>query len=189
MADFRELTAFKRQDGEQMKLTHIRRRACLPLHFEQQETITANPDMKKLFILSMLIALAIFCSCQKQDSTAEQQLAQRKTELDVRENALAEREKAVAEREKAVANARMALSDLKLRALRDDSTGNPSASSVPAGSSPDIGQLKAERERRIQERIGQRQRRLEILQKMRALGAEAAPGPDATSPSPSPTPQ
>jgi hypothetical protein len=178
-----------------MKLTRIRLRACLPLRFEQQETITADPDMKKLFILSMLIPLAIFCSCQKQDSTAEQKLAQRKTELDARENALVEREKAVAEREKAVATAQMAPFDVKLRALRNDSTGNPSASSVPPGSSPDLGQLKAEREKRIQERLGQRQRRLEILQKMRALGAQASPdvgaptGAQATSPSPSPTPQ
>jgi hypothetical protein len=173
-----------------LKLTRVQLRACLPLQFEQRETITADPDMKKLFILSMLAPLAIICSCQKQDSTAEQQLAQRKTELDVRESALAEREKAVAEREKAVASARMAPADLQLRALRKDSSGNPSASSVPPGQPPDVAQLKVEREKRIQDRMGQRQRRLEILQKMRALGgAEASPGAEATSPSPSPTPQ
>jgi hypothetical protein len=166
-----------------LKLTRVQLRACLPLQFEQRETITADPDMKKLFILSMLAPLAIICSCQKQDSTAEQQLAQRKTELDVRESALAEREKAVA-------SARMAPADLQLRALRKDSSGNPSASSVPPGQPPDVAQLKAEREKRIQDRMGQRQRRLEILQKMRALGgAEASPGAEATSPSPSPTPQ
>src|SRR5262249_6694671 len=54
--------------------------------------------MKKTFILSLLIPFALVCSCQKQDSTAEQQLAQRKVELDAREKALDQREKALAER-------------------------------------------------------------------------------------------
>jgi hypothetical protein len=64
--------------------------------------------MKKLFALSTFISLAIICSCQKQDSAAEQQLAQRKTELDAREKALEEREKALAERTKVVARPRVA---------------------------------------------------------------------------------
>ena len=62
--------------------------------------------MKNLLALSTCISLAIFCSCQKQDSNAEQQLAQRKTELDAREKALDEREKALAERTKLVAKPR-----------------------------------------------------------------------------------
>ena len=62
--------------------------------------------MKNLLALSTCISLAILCSCQKQDSTAEQQLAQRKTELDAREKALDEREKALAERTKLVAKPR-----------------------------------------------------------------------------------
>ena len=64
--------------------------------------------MKRTFVLSLLIPFALLCSCQKQDSTAEQQLAQRKTELDAREKALDEREKALAEREKLVAKPRVA---------------------------------------------------------------------------------
>jgi len=64
--------------------------------------------MKKTFALSLLIPFALICSCQKQDSSAEQQLAQRKTELDAREKALDEREKALAEREKLVARRRVA---------------------------------------------------------------------------------
>jgi hypothetical protein len=64
--------------------------------------------MKKLFALSMFISLAIIFSCQKQDSAAEQQLAQRKTELDAREKALDEREKALEERAKVVARPRVA---------------------------------------------------------------------------------
>ena len=64
--------------------------------------------MKKFFALSILISFAIFSSCQKQDSTAEQQLAQRKTDLDAREKALDEREKALAERRTLVAKPRVA---------------------------------------------------------------------------------
>jgi hypothetical protein len=63
--------------------------------------------MKKTFALSLLIPFALICSCQKQDSTAEEQLAQRKTELDAREKALDEREKALAEREKLLARPRV----------------------------------------------------------------------------------
>jgi hypothetical protein len=64
--------------------------------------------MKKILVLSLLIPFALVCSCQKQDSTAEQQLAQRKAELDAREKALDEREKALAERTKVVARPRVA---------------------------------------------------------------------------------
>ena len=64
--------------------------------------------MKKTLLLSFLISIALVCSCQKQDSTAEQQLAQRKTELDAREKALDEREKALAQQEKLVARRRPA---------------------------------------------------------------------------------
>ncbi len=64
--------------------------------------------MKKALILSLLIPFALVCSCQKQDSTVEEQLAQRKTELDAREKALDEREKALAERTRLVPNPRVA---------------------------------------------------------------------------------
>ena len=63
--------------------------------------------MEKTFVLSLLIPFALVCSCQKQDSTAQQQLAQRKTEWDAREKALDEREKALVEREKLVAKPRV----------------------------------------------------------------------------------
>jgi hypothetical protein len=55
--------------------------------------------MKKIFALFLLIPFALVWSCEKQESTAEQKLAQRKTELDAREKALDEREKALAERQ------------------------------------------------------------------------------------------
>jgi len=63
--------------------------------------------MNKIFALSFLIPFALACSCQKQDSTAEQQLTQRKAELDAREKALDDREKALAEREKLVVRPRV----------------------------------------------------------------------------------
>jgi hypothetical protein len=60
-----------------------------------------------MLVLSMLISSGMICACQKQDSAAEAQLAQRKAELDTREKALDEKEKALLEREKAVANSRI----------------------------------------------------------------------------------
>jgi hypothetical protein len=159
--------------------------------------------MKKLFVLSTLLPLAMVCSCQKQDAAAEQQLAQRKAELDTREKALDEREKALAERERVVARTPRLPTDLQLRGASKDSSGNPiPAPSIPAGLIPtrDTTQLKVERERRIQERLAQRQQRLDALRKMRGMRAQGSPnaqaptdtdasgGAEATSPSPSPTP-
>jgi chromosome segregation ATPase len=90
--------------------------------------------MKKIFIFPMVISFAMVCSCQKQDSAVEQQLAQRKTELDAREKALDEREKAVGEWEKAMTKFRAIPSDLQSR--------------IPA---VDPEQAKAEREKRLQQ--------------------------------------
>ena len=151
--------------------------------------------MKKLFTLTMLISFAMICSCQKQDSAAEQQLAQRKAELDAREKALDEREKALAERENATTNIR------------------PMPAIVPRRT-PDAAQVKAERDRRMQQlppeaqRLildpaqahARRQQMLEKLQRMNSGAPEspaatltnpsaASPAVEATSPSPSPTPQ
>lgn len=187
--------------------------------FERNQRKTKNTvsDMKKLFVLSMLIPLAMVCSCQKQDAAAEQQLAQRKAELDTREKALDEREKALAAREKAVAGAAMLPADLQSRALKRDASSNvpPSATIPPGLVPPDNSQLKASREKRMEELRAMRQRRLEAIQRMRSMRAQpdsgaAAPadtsasgntsgsadtstsagtGAEATSPSPSSTPQ
>jgi hypothetical protein len=95
--------------------------------------------MKKIFIPSMLIALAMICSCQKQDLAAEQQLAQRKTELDAREIALDEREKALHERERSLAE-------------REKATANARTIAPGVqGQTPDRSQMNAERDRRIQQ--------------------------------------
>ncbi len=144
--------------------------------------------MKKTLALSLLIPFALVCSCEKQDSTAEQQLAQRKTALDAREKALDEREKTLAERERLVVKPRIA----------------PIPRVAPAGSQrtipPDLqglmadpSQLRTEREQRMQERLAERQRKMEEIRKMRpAVQRNQATVPateEAASPSPSPTPE
>ena len=152
----------------------------------------------------MLISLGMICACQKQDSSADEQLAQRKAELDTREKALNEREKALGDWEKAITRFRANPSDLQSR--------------KPA---VDPEQAKAERERRIQQLppelqalirdrslldtraaeksrttedpAAQLRRRLEEerKKKMSALASPSAESPDtqSTSPSPSPTPE
>jgi hypothetical protein len=144
--------------------------------------------MKKLFVLSTLILLTLVCSCQKQDSTAEQQLAQRKAELDAREKALDEREKALAEREKLAVKPRVP-------AVPRVAPAEPQRSIPPElkGLIADPSQGRASREERMQERLAERQRRLEEIQKMRAARAlprpqATAPATEAASPSPSPSP-
>jgi hypothetical protein len=86
--------------------------------------------MKSMFVLSTFICFAMICACQRQDSAAEAQLAQRKAELDAREKALDEKEKALGERERAVANSRSIQSRQQAR--------NPA-------------EVEAEREKRLQQ--------------------------------------
>jgi chromosome segregation ATPase len=159
--------------------------------------------MRRIFVLSTFICFATICACQKQDSAAEAQLAQRKAELDTREKALDEREKALVEKEKVIPRFRAIPSDLQSR--------KPVV---------DPEQAKAERERRIQQlppelqalvrdrslldtRTGEkstatdaraeRLRRLEEERKKK-MSAIASPNAESSdtqpgSPSPSPTPQ
>jgi len=167
----------------------------------------------------MLISLAMICSCQKQDSAAEQQLAQRKTDLDAREEALAERKSALDEREKALDERQKAL-DEREKSLAEKEKATMSARTNPTDVQdpaqvqaerdmmiqeltarlPDHSQVRAEKaevERKIQEQLPPSQPRLEELQrerqrKMEAMGTSGKavfPAAAATSPSPSPTPQ
>jgi hypothetical protein len=134
--------------------------------------------MKRIFVLSTLICFSMICACQKQDSGAEAQLAQRKADLDTREKALDEREKALGERERAVANGRIIrsrqqarnpaeveadrekrLQELppEVRALIPNREQMNSArlakerEAALQGPTPDPEQAKAERDRRIQQ--------------------------------------
>ncbi|PYJ71082.1 MAG: hypothetical protein DME76_03195 [Verrucomicrobia bacterium] len=158
--------------------------------------------MKKLFVLSVLISSVMICSCQKQGSAAEQQLAQRKAELDAREKALDEREKAFAQREQAVAAAKTIPANVQPRALARDpgqlkAEREKRLQQLPPdlqGLIADPARANADREKRKQERLAQRQRRLEELQRARmsrALKSAATPSSEekAASPTPSPTPQ
>jgi uncharacterized protein (DUF3084 family) len=157
----------------------------------------------------MVISLAMICSRQKQDAVAEQQLAQRKVELDTREDALIEREKVVGEREKALDGREKALTE------REKATAN--AQMIPPGDQgqiPDPTQTQAERDRKIQEiaaaframvpdsgkdritkeRLSQAQDALKELMrskqpKWQMSGAAVTPALEAISPTPSPTPQ
>ncbi|MGE5215249.1 MAG: hypothetical protein ACM3NN_16355 [Nitrospirota bacterium] len=90
--------------------------------------------MKKMIALSMLVCFGMISSCQKQDPAIDAQLAQRKAELDAREKALDEREKAMGDWEKAITRSRAVPSDLQPRKPTVDSE-----------------QMKAEREKRIQQ--------------------------------------
>ena len=154
----------------------------------------------------MLIAWAMICSCQKQDSGADAQLAQRKTELDVREEALVqrekavdEREKAVAEREKAVANSRVIPSRQVLDAAQAEAERRRRIQQLP----PELQALIPDRSRiqpdktgtnpAAQQRAVRTPRSLEDAQRQKMSGIPApqsgVPEGEASSASPSPTPQ
>jgi len=134
----------------------------------------------------------MICSCQKQDSTAEAQFAQRKAELDAREKAVAEREKAVAEREKAVPDShvmrsqRPIIDPAQARAERERRIQQlpPELRALI----PDRTRIEAQRGRTTQDRAAQTQ---PDIKTSRAPVAPDSKSPEAetTSPSPSPTPQ
>jgi outer membrane translocation and assembly module TamA len=174
--------------------------------------ITFAADMKKLFILSMLISFAMICSCQKQDSAAEQQPAQRKTEVDTRETALIERLNALDEKVNAL--------DEKVKALGEKAQTTLNAGTTATGvqgQTPDPAQVTAERDRAIEQfralhpnpsrvRAGDpaKQKRpaaqqlgpedlqrqwQQNLDKTKMSGKAVSPAVEATSPIPSPTPE
>jgi outer membrane translocation and assembly module TamA len=182
-----------------------------------EDQLQFTPDMKKLFVLTMLISLAMICSCQKQDSAAAQQVAQRKTDLDAREEALAERKSALDEREKALDEREEALAEkekatMNARTNPTDVQGQiPDAAQVQAERDTMIQQLppemnpgpsqlnaakaaKAEKEAEMQQQLARRQPRPEELQseKQRKLGTLGMSGgavfPSAAATSPTPSP-
>jgi hypothetical protein len=87
--------------------------------------------MKKIFVLSMLTALGMICSCQKQDSTGEEQLAERKLQLDAREEALAEEKSVLNERKKALDEREKALQQRE-KSLASKEQGTMNAQTSPA---------------------------------------------------------
>ena len=144
-----------------------------------------------MVLISTFVCLAMICGCQKQDSVAEAQLAQRRAELDAREKALDEREKALVEREKPVARFRPIPADRQAR--------RPAV---------DPEQARAEREKRIQQLPPEIRALIPDRSKLDARTAEKSRGTEdraaelqrrleeartkkmgASSPSPSPTPE
>ena len=151
--------------------------------------------MKKTLVLSLLIPVALVCSCQQQDSSAEQQLAQQKTESDAREKALDEREKALDEKEKTLAEPEKLVAKPRVAPVPRTAPAEPQRTIPPefTGLMADPSKLRTEREQRIQERLAERQRKMEEVQKMRVPAlrnqATAKPTEEAASPSPSPAPE
>jgi hypothetical protein len=151
--------------------------------------------MRRVFVLSMLIALAMICSCQKQDAGTEAELAKRKVE-----KAVDEREKAVAEREKAVANTRIVQPRTQtLNAAQAEAERQRRIQQLP----PEVKAFildrsrmdaaKAEKDRAAQQRAVQTQAAFEDARPKKippiAEPAAEAPEAEATSQVPSPTPQ
>ena len=124
----------------------------------------------------------MICSCQKQDSVAEQELAQRKTELDARENRLDERMNELGEKVEALdGRVKMLAEKQKIANAGTSLNGVQRETSDPAQEQAErerIQQLSAEmrarmadpmqrssanaeKDRRTQERLAQRQRALD----------------------------
>ena len=110
--------------------------------------------MKKMFILPIVISFATICSCQKQDSAAEQQPTQRKTEVDARETALIERLDALDEKVNALDKKVKALAEKERTTLNAGTTATGVQGQTPDPAqtqTPDPAQVIAERDRAIQQ--------------------------------------
>jgi hypothetical protein len=166
--------------------------------------------MKKIFILPTFISLAMICSCQKQDSAAEQELAQRKTELNARENALDGKVKALdetvkilAENQKAMANAETGLTGVQgetpdpaqVQAERDRIQQFSAEMRARVADPSRLNSARAEKDRRTQERLAPRQRPLDGTQTQKQRKSNtfsgavfpAPAGPSATVETTAPT--
>jgi hypothetical protein len=102
--------------------------------------------MKKFWILSVIISFGMICSCQKQDSAAEQQLAQQKAEPDAREKALDEKVNALDEKVN-VLNGRV-------NALADQKNATANVRTIPTDPQTQISdpaQIQAERDAAVQQ--------------------------------------
>jgi hypothetical protein len=181
------------------------------------QTITTKftPEMKRIFILSVLISLGMICSCQKQDSAAEQQLTQRKADareqafdervngLEERVNELDKRVSALAEIRNAGATAPAAQSQVVIRdPAQVQAEVNSGIEQAPSDAQARIADPlqgdpeKAEKDRMreqlaqsqrgLEDQQSRRQRKLEQIQKWRMSGAAASTPAQATSSIPSP---
>jgi uncharacterized protein (DUF3084 family) len=111
--------------------------------------------MKKILNLLLLIAFAMICSCEKQDSTAEQQLTLERTALDAREKGLDEREKELNLREKELNLRETALNERENALAKKEKAAVNARTIPPDAQSHDAvrgaAEARAERDRRIQQ--------------------------------------
>lgn len=94
----------------------------------------------------MLVSFVMICACQKQDSAAEQQLAQRQVELDAREEASAERLNSLEEKVNSL--------DQSVKALAGKQQGAVNATVNAPANPTDLqgeAQVQAERDLMIQQ--------------------------------------
>jgi hypothetical protein len=111
-------------------------------------------DMKNILVLSMLISSIMICSCQKQESTAQEQPDQRKVELDAREEALAERKIVLDGREKGLDERQRAL-EKREKSLAERERAAMNARTNPTDAqTPNPAQMQAERQRVVQQFSG-----------------------------------
>jgi len=173
--------------------------------------------MKKAAVLSMLGSLVIISSCQKQDSGAEQQLAQQKSELQAREaaldnrmnaldhklNVLAEKLKAIAAREPATTDTQVLPSDPEPQDVLRDAAQLKALMSDPSllnAGRIDKDRLSRERHGRVQssqqnlwnQKLRQSQQSQKTWMSGAPLPSAAATSPDLSSQaetaSPTPSP-
>lgn len=171
--------------------------------------------MKRIVTLSMLIACAAICSCQKHDSATEQQLTRPKAELDGREQAFAERVSGLEERMNELDKRVSALAEREIKnaettpsaaqshvVVRDPAQAQAEVDSEIQQTPTDaqaMGPSNVDLEKdREQQRLAQarrgldkesnRRRKLEQTQKWMMSQATPSPAVDATSSNSSPTP-
>jgi len=107
-------------------------------------------DMKNILILSMLVSSVMICSCQRKESAAQQEFAQRKVELDAREEALAERKTVLDGREKALDERQNAL-DKREKALAQQEQAARTNPTDTQDQTVNPAQMQAEKQRVIQQ--------------------------------------
>lgn len=108
-------------------------------------------DMKNILVLSMLISSMMICSCQKQESTAQEQPDQRKVELDTREEALAERKTVLDGREKGLDERQRALEKREKLLAEREKTAMNARTNPTETQTLNPAQMQAERQRVIQQ--------------------------------------
>jgi DNA repair exonuclease SbcCD ATPase subunit len=135
--------------------------------------------MKNIFAGSLLILFALMCSCQKQDSTTDVQLAQQKAELETRERALDERLNSLDERVSSL--------DQRVKALAENATANTRLNSAAVqDQGADPAQVQAERDKTMRQvpaeirsmMVNDLKKKADMDRERQAQRIQSQPGPD-----------